>query len=158
VPTRIVIRKATKDDAQAIWDVRVAAIGAQCRGFYSDAILEASTSGEPDDRFADWVESSFHVAVDGDRVLGSGAIDLNSGQIPWLFVLPEQMGKGIGSQIMIYLENLAAEAGLKETYLDSTLNAAPFYRKCGYQGNDLGVYQSPRGYNLDCVPMRKALE
>ena len=153
----LVIRKATRSDVQAIWDVRIAAIRAQCRGFYSAEILDAWTSGDPTEQFALWVVSSFYVAVHDDRVLGSGAIDMESGQIDAIFVLPDLMGKGIGSQLLACLEDMAIAAGLNLVVLDATLNAAPFYRKCGYEGNFVGVYQSPRGFNLDCVPMNKAL-
>ena len=151
------IRKATRNDAQAILDTRVAAIRAQCREFYRTEILDAWTSGDLTEQFALWVESSFHVAVDGDKVLGSAAIDLYSGQIDGIFVLPDLMSKGIGRQLLTSLENMALAAGLDQLVLNSTLNAAPFYRKCGYEGNAVAVYSSPRGFNLDCVPMTKVL-
>ncbi len=151
------IRKATRNDAQAILDTRVAAIRAQCREFYSAEILDIWTSGDLTEQFILWVESSFHVTVEGDRVLGSGAIDLHSGQIDGIFVLPDFMSKGIGRQLLAYLENMAVAAGLDQLVLNSTLNAAPFYRKCGYEGNAVAVYSSPRGFSLDCVPMSKVL-
>lgn len=97
------------------------------------------------------------MAVDGDKVLGSAAIDLHSGRIDGIFVLPDFMDKGIGRQLLLYLEDIAIAAGLDQVVLDSTLNAAPFYRKCGYEGNAVAVYTSPRGFTLDCVPMTKAL-
>lgn len=153
----LVIRKATRSDVQAIWDIRIAAICAQCRGFYSAEILDAWTNGDPTEQFSILVESSFYVAADGDRVLGTGAIDLESGQIDAIFVLPDLMSKGIGRQLLNYLENMAVATGLNMAVLNSTLNAAPFYRKCGYEGNAIGVYQSPRGFNLDCVSMSKVL-
>lgn len=151
------IRKAARTDAQAVWDIRTAAIRAQCRGFYGAEILDAWTSGALTEQFAIWVESSFHVAVDGHRVLGTGAIDLDSGQIDGIFVLPNFMGKGIGRQLLAHLENMAADVGLSVVGLSSTLNAAAFYRKCGYEGNAVEVYSSPRGFSLDCVPMKKVL-
>lgn len=151
------IRKAAGSDAQAILDIRAAAIRAQCRGFYSAEILDAWTSGDLTEEFVSWVESSFHVAVDDDRVLGCGAIDIDSGQIDGVFVLPDSMGAGIGRQLLVYLEAMAAAAGLDQVVLHSTLNAAAFYCKCGYEGDAIAVYSSPRGLKLDCVPMRKIL-
>ena len=151
------IRKATEDDAHAIWTIRDAAIQAQCRGAYTSQVLDAWTGGELTEPFLAWVKSSFYVAVDGKSVAGSGAINLETGQIDAVFVTPALMGKGVGRMMMAFLENLEGEAGLKATHLDSTLNAAPFYRKCGYQGDEACLYQSPRGFGLDCVPMRKAL-
>ncbi|MGA2069083.1 MAG: hypothetical protein ABSG86_29280, partial [Thermoguttaceae bacterium] len=37
------------------------------------------------------------------------------------------------------------------------LNAAEFYRSCGFVGEAIGLYQSPRGITLDCIPMTKVL-
>lgn len=147
------IRKATVGDTQAIWMIRNATILAQCRGAYPDQTLDAWTGGEPTEEFLAWVKSSFYVAVEGDSVVGSGAIHLETGQIDAVFVAPALMSKGVGRMMMAFLENLASEAGLKTTFLDSTLSAVPFYRKCGYQGDEVGAYQSLR----DCVPMKKAL-
>ncbi len=151
------IRRATKQDAPAIWALRTAAIRAQCQGFYSHRTLDIWTNGIPTEQFALWVESSFYVAIDGDRVLGSGAIDLGSGKIDGVFVLPSSMSKGIGRQLLAHLESMASAAGLNEVVLDATLNAAPFYRKCGYKGSTVAVYSSPTGVSLECVPMQKVL-
>lgn len=151
------IRKATRSDARTILDIRVAAIRAQCHGFYSAEILDAWTDGDLTEQFARWVESTFYVAADGEKVMGSAAIDLHSGQIDGIFVRPDLMGRGIGRQLLTYLENMAVAAGLDQLTLNSTLNAAPFYRKCGYEGYAVSVYSSPRGFKLDCVPMTKAL-
>lgn len=153
----LLIRKATRDDAKAILDIRIAAIYAQCRAFYKAETIESWTSGSLTEQFAGWVESSFHVAVEGDRVLGSGAVDLDSGQIDAVFVRPEAMHKGIGSRLLARLEEIAVAAGLAQLVLHSTLNAVPFYRKCGYAGDGIAVYSSPRGFELDCVPMSKVL-
>lgn len=151
------IRKATRNDAQAILDIRVAAIRAQCRGFYSTEVIDVWMGGDLTEQFALWVESSFHMAVEGDRVLGCGSIDVHAGQIDSIFVLPDLMRKGIGRQLLACLENTAVAAGLDQLVLNSTLNAVPFYRKCGYEGNAVAVYSSPRGFSLDCVPMCKVL-
>lgn len=137
--------------------VRTAAIHAQCCGFYSAKLIEAWTSGGPTAEFTRRVETSFYVVNDGDKVVGCGAIDLGSGQIDAVFILPEFMGRGVGRQLLTHLENVAIAAGLNQAILNSTLNAAAFYRKCGYKGNTVSVYSSSRGIQLDCVPMRKAL-
>ena len=67
------------------------------------------------------------------------------------------MGLVMGKEMLAYLERLAVEAGLSLLTLESTLNAAEFYRKCGFIGDEISVYQSPRGFNLDCIIMSKKL-
>jgi hypothetical protein len=55
------------------------------------------------------------------------------------------------------LERLARDKGLKELHLESTLNAAPFYRACGFADDKPGKFQSPTALVLDCIPMVKVL-
>lgn len=142
---------------QGICDIRIAAIRAQCRGFYREEILKAWTKDDPSDQFMAWVESSFYVAMDGDTIVGTGAINLQSGKIDAVFIHPDYMGYGIGKSMMSHLEGLALSTELKAVSLDSTLNAAPFYRKCGFNGDTIGAYESPRGFTLDCIPMTKTI-
>jgi len=101
------------------------------------------------------VEEKLHVgAIDG-TVACTGSIDLLTGQVDAIFVRPDVMGVGIGARLLDYLETIAIDSGLKRLTLDSTLNAAPFYRKRGFVGDQIRTYQSPRGILLPCIPMAK---
>lgn len=153
----VAIRKARREDAQAVWDVRNAAILAGCARHYPIDLLKVWTDGEITEEFADDVAAGFCVAVIDGAVVATGMIDLDSGHVDAIFVRPDSMRSGIGRKVLLQLEQLALDAGLAELTLDSTLNAAPFYRSCGYVGEAIGRYDSPRGISLDCVPMRKAL-
>jgi GNAT superfamily N-acetyltransferase len=151
------IRKATRADSQAVLELRKEAVLAQCAGFYPDDVLTAWTSNVPSADWADRVERGFHVAVDGDQIVASGMLTTETGQVDAIFVLPSHMGRGIGRQMIAFLEGMAREHGLEEMSLESTLNAAPFYRTCGFSGETVAKYRSPRGLCLDCVPMVKVL-
>ena len=74
-------------------------------------------------------------------------LDLANNEIGALFVLPGFTGRGIGKQVLVYLEALARELGIKEVILDATLNAADFYRRCGYVGDEQAIYHSPSGWS-----------
>jgi N-acetylglutamate synthase-like GNAT family acetyltransferase len=151
------IRKAKRQDARAIWNIRNAAIMDQCNGHYSADQIRKWTGGKLSEKFKDVVEERFYVAAWNNRVVGTGMIDLKTGKIDAIFVDPGHMKKGVGSGMMAYLEKLARSHGLPELSLESTLNAAPFYRACGFEGEQTGQYKSPRGYTLECVPMIKLL-
>ncbi|MCU7239973.1 MULTISPECIES: GNAT family N-acetyltransferase [Pseudomonas] len=84
-------------------------------------------------------------------------LDLHSGELGALFVLPSFMGRGIARRMVEHLESIARAEGLETVHLDATLNAAAFYRRCGYVGDALSTYQSPFGLELSCIPMRKAM-
>jgi GNAT superfamily N-acetyltransferase len=151
------IRKATIADAPASFAIRREAILAQCRGSYSEEDLDIWTSGRMPEAFAKRVADDFYIAEVDDRIVGTGMIDLASGKIDAIFVLPDQMGQGVGRALMDHLECLALEAGLTSIHLDSTLNAATFYRRLGFAGDKLSTYRSSLGVTLTCIPMVKPL-
>jgi GNAT superfamily N-acetyltransferase len=153
----LVIRKAEREDAIAAWDIRNAAILTQCTGHYSEEQLAAWTAGEMTDDFVQSVARSWYVATLNDSVVGTGMLDDANGQVDAVFVRPDSMGRGVGSAIMAHLESRAVESRLTRLTLDSTLNAAPFYRKCGLVGDQSSLYQSPRGISLACIPMTKQI-
>ncbi len=149
------IRKASADDAAVAWEIRNAAILSQCKGHYPPESLAIWTDGEITEGFIQFVVEHLYVATVNDAVVGTGMIDCNSGRLDAIFVRPDMMGHGIGKQMMSFLEALGCAAGLTTLALDSTLNAAEFYRRCGFVGEAIGRYQSPRGIALDCIPMTK---
>jgi len=151
------IRKACKPDAEAAWEIRNAAILDQCVGHYSTDVLEIWTSGELPESFATKVAKQFYVATYHDVVVGTGMIDIETGKIDAIFVHPNYMRKGIGKKMVSFLEKIALNHGLETLTLDSTLNAASFYRACGFNGHEVGTYNSPRGISLDCIPMAKII-
>lgn len=152
---KLSIRKACAADAASAWDIRNAAILSQCPAHYPAELLAIWTSGDMTEEFVEFVAEKFYVATVGDEVVGTGAIDLQSGQLDALFVRPDMMRRGVGRQMVAHLETVARAAGLTRLTLDSTLNAAAFYRRCGFVGDAVGTYHSPRGITLECIPMVK---
>ncbi|MDA8115388.1 MAG: GNAT family N-acetyltransferase [Acidithiobacillus sp.] len=74
-----------------------------------------------------------------------------------LFIHPDYMGHGIGRRMMAHLEGFVLSTEVTEIFLDSTLNAAPFYRKCGFNGESISTYPSLRGFTINCVRMTKSI-
>ncbi len=153
----ISIRKANENDAQAAWDIRNAAIHSECTDHYPPESLKIWTDGEMTEQFIKYVVDKCYIATLDDHIVGIGMIDLESGKVDAMFVHPSKMGTGVGRRILSYLEKLAMKAGLTHLLLESTVNAAPFYRACGFVGETLAKYESPRGVSLDCIPTKKSL-
>lgn len=82
-----------------------------------------------------------------------GMLDLANGEIGEIFVRPGFMQRGIGSGFLDPLECLARDLGPEEVKLDATVNAADFYRRYGFVGEEAAIYDSPAGLQLACVPM-----
>jgi GNAT superfamily N-acetyltransferase len=156
-PLKAKIRKAGAEDAAVAWEIRNAAIKSECQGHYPAESLAVWTKGEVEEGFARFVVEHFYLATVNDVVVGTGMIDCITGRVDAIFVRPEMMRRGIGKQMMSFLEEIGRAADLTILTLDSTLNAAEFYRSCGFVGDAIGTYQSPRGIALDCVPMTKEL-
>ena len=154
----IEIRKACAADAAAAWDIRNGSILSQCTGRYPAESLAIWTDGAITEEFTEFVVERVYVAAVGDEVVATGMIDLDTGRLDAIHVRPDMMRRGIGRQMLLFLEGLARAAGVTKLTLDSTLNAAQFYRICGFVGEKIGIYKSPRGIALDCVPMTKVLE
>ncbi len=152
------IRKAGREDAAVALGIRREAIRHQCVSHYPRDDLEKWTAGQLSEEFSQAVADIFHVAIVDERIVGTGAIDLGTGKVDAIFVLPAFMGRGIGRAMMDYLEGLARGAGLRSLSLEATLNAAPFYRAQGFQGEGTSIYHSPAGISLACVPMLKVLQ
>jgi GNAT superfamily N-acetyltransferase len=151
------IRKATRADVDDTWRVRSRAIQHQCANVYTAAQIDAWTSKAPTPGYANDVDSSFYVTVTESRIIGTGMINLGTGKIDAIFVLPEYMGQGTARDMLQHLEALALNVELEYLHLDATLNAAAFYRKCGFVGDKVSIYHSPTGLTLECVPMHKVL-
>jgi N-acetylglutamate synthase-like GNAT family acetyltransferase len=151
------IRKATGFDAKAIFDLRSRAILQKCAGYYSEEQLVLWTQGEVSAAFAQDVAENFYVSELNAQVIGSGKINLTTGMLDAIFVDPSQMGQGAAKNMLEYLQALGLEQGLSALKLESTLNAAPFYRRCGFMGDEQATYLSPRGMRLACIPMEKPL-
>ncbi|EEA04310.1 GCN5-related N-acetyltransferase [Burkholderia sp. H160] len=151
----LTIRKATCDDAFDAWRIRKASVYAACAEHYPAASLSAWVDGTPTDKWASVVERDFYVAVDEGLVVGTGMLTMANGQVDAIFVRPSHMGRGIGRKMMEFLEALAGDHGVAAMRLDATLNAAPFYRRCGWSGDAVSTYRTSRGLELACVPMTK---
>ena len=153
----LAIRPALRSDAEAAFNIRRQAIRHQCIEVYTPEQVRIWTEMPLTDGYRDSVQDNYQLACYGAQPVATGFIDLQSGELGALFVLPAYMGHGIGRRMLLHLERLAFEAGITDIHLDATPNAAPFYRHCGYQGTAQAIYLSPTGLELPCIPMCKCL-
>lgn len=152
------IKRATPEDANAAFDIRREAIRSQCIGAYTAEQMALWTRGSADDGYSTLMEKPFYLGWVNDEPVATGMLDLDNNEVGALFVLPQFTGRGYGKAMLDHLEALARELELAEVVLDATLNAASFYRACGYVGEQPAIYQSPSGLELACIPMTKRIE
>jgi len=151
------IRRATRADAEVAYRVRRLAVLDQCSDHYVLDDLLLWTAGNAEDGYAALMDGHFYLGwIDGEAVV-TGMLDLAGAEVGALFVHPDHLRHGLGRQMLKFLEALASDLQLAELRLDATLNAAAFYRHCGYVDEGLALYHSPRGLTLECVSMSKRL-
>lgn len=153
----LTIRPATSADAQVAYDIRREAVRHHCIEAYPAEQMLAWTAGTAEDGYASLMASHFYMGCIEGEPVATGMLDVNAREIGAIFVLPGYMQQGLGKQMLAFLEALARNLGLAQVNLDATLNAAAFYRQCGYVGEATALYHSPRGIDLACVPMTKVL-
>lgn len=151
------IKRATPDDANSAFDIRREAIRSQCIVAYTAEQMTLWTRGRAEDGYSVLMEKLFYLGWVKGEPVATGMLDLDNNEVGALFVLPAFTGRGYGKAMLDHLEAVARELAIEEVVLDATLNAASFYRACGYVGEEQAVYHSPSGLTLACVPMVKRL-
>ena len=89
------------------------------------------------------------------KILGMGAIEGN--YIAKVYVDPTMHGKGIGREIMTFLEKLAIKRGFKNIFLRAYKNSKGFYTKQGYRFVKMYVYTGQENIKVPTYEMRKKL-
>lgn len=80
-------------------------------------------------------EGHTYVMTEDDRVVGTGTVIQTGAQeceIIAAFLLPEAIGRGLGSQLFDLLETEEWSASASRIWLTSSVNALDFYEKRGY--------------------------
>ena len=161
------IRHATHSDAEDIVRVHYDAVhGLTSSIFYSSNILN-SWSPSPTDqsninRLRQSIEDSERFiavaeSVTNDVIIGFGIVIPSKQEIHAVYVDSAFAGQGIGSRILLKLEEIALVHGANKLYLDGSLNAERFYFNHGYSLIKRGTHQLNSGTIMDCVHMSKDL-
>lgn len=130
------LRPAKEADTGEMASIRTRALRERARDSYSEAELNMIAPENPDpDRGTETIRnSSFDVIVaEEEEILGFGVVHPSDGQIHGLYVDRDATGDGVGTTILRELEQRCRDAGRESFYAFATLNAAPFYRKRGYE-------------------------
>ena len=90
------------------------------------------------------------------KIFGMSA--LNRNYIGKVYVTPSMHGKGIGREMMLFLEELAMKNGYKETHLHAYQNSRKFYSKLGYKFTKMFIYHELDGKKVPTYEMKKRLK
>ncbi|KZN24351.1 GCN5 family acetyltransferase [Haladaptatus sp. R4] len=158
------VREATREDADEILTLHVAAIRAFGPDAYDEeqvaawAEKEDGTAGYPID------ESGHYLAVaEADEVVGYGHLVPGNDEVRAVYVHPNAARRGVGSAVLSHLEGYARGAGLPRLELWSSHNAVAFYERMGYrpvteEEEEVTKRYDGRDVALPVVVMEKRLE
>jgi N-acetylglutamate synthase-like GNAT family acetyltransferase len=154
----VIVRRANVFDIVKIWSVRTAAIKSIDKKIYSNSEVNIWASTSMPENFDQIIqELQWYVAIEDDKIIGTGFLDIKNQEIGGIFVEPNFQKKGIGKEMLKTLEKIASDNGLKMLNLDATLNATNFYKANGYNIISKGKYHHVSGLKMDCNKMTKVL-
>jgi N-acetylglutamate synthase-like GNAT family acetyltransferase len=127
---QIQIRRATAEDAKAVYEIVLRAVRETNARDYPTSVIDRLALALPEKVASKLDECQAYVAVDG-RVVGTGS--LNGQEVGSVFVHPEYQGHGIGAKLMDAIESGATiQIGITLT-LQSSITAQAFYAKRGFK-------------------------
>jgi ribosomal protein S18 acetylase RimI-like enzyme len=130
------VEPATPSDAPVMADIKMRAVRKHASDHYNREQLAVIAPTDPDDEgyLSLLAQDPFEavVATEGEPV-GFGIIHVDDGQIHAIFVRPDRMNEGIGTELLTELEQRAIAAETTDLWVLSTLNAVSFYECNGYE-------------------------
>lgn len=84
-----------------------------------------------------------------------GTVELKGDKILGLFIKSSEIGKGIGSKLMDFIEDYARSKKIKKVRLYSTKFASKFYEKRGYRPVPSGYWVIGKSKSRDRVMIKK---
>ena len=142
-------------DIPALWALRTRCVRETCCSHYPPEVIARWSASPAPLQLPVLIEAGgCVVAEDADgTLLGYGVIDLAGNEIDALFVDPDCGGRGIGLTLMQAMEALADP--VRPLVLSASLNAVPFYERCGFEALREENYPHPSGVALASVRMQR---
>jgi GNAT superfamily N-acetyltransferase len=127
------IRQLRAEELPAISDlIRNTLLVSNLADYDLQAILALSASFSQEELRALAGRREFFVCEDQEGRL-AGVIGLEGTGVYDFFVAPNRQGRGVGRALLGFVEELAAQRGVEELHLSSSLTAVGFYERLGYR-------------------------
>lgn len=157
-PSAAVVRSARESDVDEIFRVHSESIRTLCRERYGEREIAAWIAFRPSESYrAAFASRELFVAEWQGEIVGFGQLDPRRGEIEACYVAPEAIRCGIGSALLVRMEDEARRRGHSVVHLNATLNAESFYERMGYRWLGPARHRVAADVELDCMRMEKAL-
>ncbi|MFI8573083.1 GNAT family N-acetyltransferase [Stenotrophomonas bentonitica] len=149
------LRVGRADEADRLWVLRTRCVRELCSTAYPPEVIAPWSASPPPQHYRALLAGGGGVIAEDAEgaLLGYGVIDLAGNEIDALFVDPDCGGRGIGLTLMQAMEALADPA--RPLVLSASLNAVPFYQRCGFEALREESCPHPSGVALASVRMQR---
>lgn len=149
------IREYRFEDAEDHAEVHRQSVRGIASADYSNEIIGAWESSEPEDSPLDEEKVRFVAEEDGE-IVGFSDYNKETNELSGLYVKPDYTGKGIGKKLLDKVEEDAREEGLEQLWCKSTITAKDFYQKHGYELIEETKHEID-GFEMKAYKMEKKL-
>ena len=125
----IQIRLAKPEDTADILELQARSIRTLSQD-YNAKQIESLIRSQKSQRF---INEIIFVAQRNNRLVGFASLCIHTPQIGAMFVHPDFMRQGIGTKLLMAIEEAAIEKRYKIIYVMSSLSAVNFYRSMDYE-------------------------
>ena len=150
------VREYTFDDAEAHARVHRESVRGIASEDYSEEVVEAWSSKEPEDSPLNDEKKRFVAEEDGE-IIGFSDYNMETNELSGLYVTPEYSSKGIGGKLLEVAEKDARENGLDHLWCESTITAKNFYKKHGYDVLKQSNHELKENLEMKIYKMKKEL-
>ncbi len=154
------IRSATILDIDAICSLMSESVFELCKDYYTKTELEAYMSNFPkrihyNELLSDRI---LIVACVDETIVGFTQYDPSESAVDAIYVLPGHTGKGIGTRMLGYIEDVARSLKKNEINIAASKNAVSFYEKSKYIFQNTSYITCKNGTKFESVKFIKHLD
>ncbi|MEM9381880.1 MAG: GNAT family N-acetyltransferase [Planctomycetota bacterium] len=154
----IEVRRAESGDAPAIAAVHLDSIRVLAAPYYGRDQIDAWLLGKEPERYRRAMESGEAMFVADLPEGGLAGFGSYCGdEVRAVYVAPLHARQGVGSRILVGIEQDARRHGIASLWLDASLAAVAFYAARGYARGEEGTHVLRAGVDLECLRMTKRI-
>ena len=153
------VRRARPEDVFQVHRVHTTAIREGAGELYDPDVLEVWVDAFNPESFETNIRTMefFLAEMPDGRIGGFLALDLDARELESLYVAPWGQGRGMGSHLLGFAEELARQKDVTQLWLDSSLNAVSFYAAYGWKEKYRHA-RVRRSVEIPVVRMEKTLD
>ncbi|WP_196137912.1 GNAT family N-acetyltransferase [Aliikangiella sp. G2MR2-5] len=150
------IRKAKVDDYGVMAEIHNRSISVLCRNHYSAEFISAWVSNPKIEKYRKREQSGceFYVYVCDNRIAGFVSVNWQECLLEGLFVDPDFSGRGVASELVNFVFDMADKNANDHFYVESSLNAVGFYRKAGFVEYGKGYFNVAEAAETESILMK----